>query len=31
MSEFYHEGSRKLQSQFNTERMADRLVEAIDL
>ncbi|MDD5276185.1 MAG: pyridoxamine 5'-phosphate oxidase family protein [Methylovulum sp.] len=29
MSEFYHEGSRKLQNQFDTQRMADRLAEAI--
>ena len=29
MSEFFHEGSRKLQNQFETQPMADRLVEAI--
>lgn len=29
MSEFFHEGSRKLQDQFETRPMADRLVEAI--
>jgi len=29
MSEFFHEGSRKLQNQFETRRMADRIVEAI--
>ena len=29
MSEFFHEGSRKFQDQFETRDMADRLVEAI--
>jgi len=29
MSEFFHEGSRKLQNQFEAQSMADRLVEAI--
>ncbi len=29
MSEFFHEGSRKLQDRFETRPMADRLVEAI--
>ena len=29
MSEFFHEGSRKLQNQFETRPMADRIVEAI--
>jgi predicted pyridoxine 5'-phosphate oxidase superfamily flavin-nucleotide-binding protein len=29
MSEFFHEGSRKLQEQFETRALADRLVEAI--
>jgi len=29
MSDFYHEGSRQLQDQFDTRRLADRLDEAI--
>jgi predicted pyridoxine 5'-phosphate oxidase superfamily flavin-nucleotide-binding protein len=29
MTDFYHEGNRKLQNKFDTERMADRLVETI--
>jgi len=29
MSEFFHEGSRKLQDRFETRPMADRLVDAI--
>jgi predicted pyridoxine 5'-phosphate oxidase superfamily flavin-nucleotide-binding protein len=29
MSEFFHEGSRKLQNQFETQPMADRLTETI--
>ena len=29
MSEFFHEGNRKFQDQFETRPMADRLVDAI--